>query len=212
MTTAAAAAEVPTDEPAIPEAAEPTDDARLMDHDYDGIREYDNPLPGWWKAIFVGSIIFAGFYGLYFHVVGWGRSPADHYRDALARYDERRDDRERLEIANITEATLAQKVDDPKVVARGAEVFATRCASCHGPAGAGLIGPNLTDDRQIHGDSRLDTYRVVRGGAAGTAMMAWGDQLPAADVVAASAFAITLRGKMLPGKVPEGLPVKAFSP
>ena len=32
---------------------------QLLDHDYDGIQEYDNPLPGWWKWIFVGSIFFA---------------------------------------------------------------------------------------------------------------------------------------------------------
>ena len=31
----------------------------LLDHEYDGIREYDNPMPGWWKAIFIISIIFA---------------------------------------------------------------------------------------------------------------------------------------------------------
>jgi len=29
-----------------------SDEERLMDHEYDGIQEYDNPLPGWWRAAF----------------------------------------------------------------------------------------------------------------------------------------------------------------
>ena len=33
--------------------------SKPMDHLYDGIQEYDNPLPGWWTWIFVGSIFFS---------------------------------------------------------------------------------------------------------------------------------------------------------
>jgi cytochrome c oxidase cbb3-type subunit 3 len=191
---------------------EPVAEAPLMDHSYDGIREYDNPLPGWWRGIFWGSIVFAGFYGLYFHVVDWGTSPADRYRASLATWESQRTERDRAEMSRVTEQSLAQLTNDGKVVARGADVFKARCASCHGPEGAGLIGPNLTDDRQVHGSSRLDIFRTVRGGVAGTAMAAWGDQLPPADVLAASAFAITLRGQLLRGKAPEGAPVGPFSP
>lgn len=205
MTTAQTTADVPALE---------TDDevpaGRLLDHAYDGIREYDNPLPGWWKSIFIGSIIFAGFYGLYFHVVGWGATPDDNYRKQLAGYDGKRDLRDRAEMASISEDILAERVLDPKVVERGKAVFAERCTSCHGPTGAGVIGPNLTDGYQKHGSTRLDIYKTVRGGVPGTAMLAWGDQLPASDVVAAAAFAITLRHTNLPGKAPEGAPVQPF--
>jgi len=207
-------AEVARDEVDAPEEGGEAalDESRLMGHSYDGIREYDNPLPGWWRWIFIGTIIFAGFYGLYFHVVGWGTTPDQRYREALVAYGETRETRERAELANLTEDYLARQVADPKVVARGQEIFKQRCVSCHGPEGAGLIGPNLTDDRQLHGTTRLDIYKTVRGGAPGTAMVAWGEQLPPADVVAAASFAITLRGKRLPGKAPEGLPVQPFSP
>ena len=54
---------------------ESPDAAKLMDHEYDGIREYDNPLPGWWRMIFAGSIAFACAYGFYFHIANWGTSP-----------------------------------------------------------------------------------------------------------------------------------------
>ncbi|MFN9977437.1 MAG: cbb3-type cytochrome c oxidase N-terminal domain-containing protein, partial [Phycisphaerae bacterium] len=34
----------------------------LSDHEYDGIREYDNPTPGWWHLIFIGSVFFSIMY------------------------------------------------------------------------------------------------------------------------------------------------------
>lgn len=195
----------------VPEAAEAAPEARILDHEYDGIREYDNPLPGWWSSIFIGSIVFAGFYALYFHVVGWGASPQDNYQAALASYDSKRDVRERAELANINEAYLVQQVADYKVLERGNKVFAERCASCHGAAANGLIGPNLTDDYQRNGSTRLDIYRTVRGGVPGTAMLAWGDQMAPADVVAATSFVITLRGTNVRGRPPEGVPVGPFA-
>ena len=39
---------------------------RLLEHDYDGIKEYDNPLPGWWRAIFWGSAVPALLWGVAF--------------------------------------------------------------------------------------------------------------------------------------------------
>jgi cytochrome c oxidase cbb3-type subunit 3 len=53
----------------------------------------------------------------------------------------------------------------------------------------------------------------VRDGVPGTAMVAWGEQLPPADLIAAASFVITLRGTNVPGgKSPEGAPVEAFAP
>ena len=39
----------------------------LLHHDYDGIREYDNPMPKWWVYIFIASILFAFPYLLHYH-------------------------------------------------------------------------------------------------------------------------------------------------
>jgi cytochrome c oxidase cbb3-type subunit 3 len=194
----------------VPEPDVEASPSRLLDHAYDGIREYDNPLPGWWSSIFIGSIIFAGFYALYFHVTGWGATPEDRYRSQLAGYDGKRDLRERAELANVSEDSLIQQVGDSKATARGKAVFAERCVSCHGPEGAGVIGPNLTDEYQRHGSSRLDLYKTVRGGVPGSAMTAWGDQLPPGDILAVAAFVVTLRGTNVQGKAPEGVPVQPF--
>lgn len=196
----------------LPDADEkPAEDARLMEHAYDGIREYDNPLPGWWNAIFIGTIVFAGFYGLYYHVVEWGSTPDERYSAALTRWEAGREARDRADAASVSEKALADKVQDGNVLARGKQVFTEKCASCHGPEGAGLIGPNLTDGFQLHGSTRLDIYKTVRGGVPNTAMAAWGDQLPPADVMAAAAFVITLRGTNLRGKAQEGGPVGPFA-
>jgi len=40
----------------------------LLDHDFDGIQEYDNDLPGWWKALFLITIVFGIIYIPYYHV------------------------------------------------------------------------------------------------------------------------------------------------
>jgi cytochrome c oxidase cbb3-type subunit 3 len=191
----------------VPEHVE---EAPLMEHAYDGIREYDNPLPGWWRAMFWATIVFAAGYWIWFHVAGFGRSPEEKYQAALAEYQGKRDLREAAEAASVNEDSLVRNVQDPKLTSHGAEVFAVRCASCHDATGHGLIGPNLTDDYQLHGSSRMDIFRTVRGGVPGTAMPAWGEQMSPSDVVAVASFAISLRGQNLPGKEPQGQKVERF--
>ncbi len=52
----------------------------LLDHDYDGIREYDNPLPPWWVNLFYITIVWAVLYLLYYHVTEWGDRSVDEYK------------------------------------------------------------------------------------------------------------------------------------
>jgi cytochrome c oxidase cbb3-type subunit III len=197
------------DQAAVPEQA--AEDAPLLEHAYDGIREYDNPLPGWWRAMFWGSIVFAAGYFIWFHVADRGESPDARYRAELAVYQSKRAEREAADAANVSEDVLARNSHDDKLVAHGAEIFATRCASCHTADGRGLIGPNLTDLFQIHGSTRMDMFTTIKNGVSGTAMPAWGEQMAPADVVAVATFATTLRGKNVAGgKAPQGAAVEAF--
>lgn len=192
--------------------ADEADDGPVMDHAYDGIQEYDNPLPGWWKWIFIGSIVFAAMYGFYFHVANWGTTPAQRYQERLDEWQGQKVARDRAEAANVSEASLARAAADDKIVAHGAAVFAQKCVPCHAEGGVGQIGPNLTDEFQIHGTTRMDIFHTVHDGAPGTAMIAWGDQLPAGDVLDVAAFVSTLRGTDKPGKAPQGEKVGAFAP
>lgn len=186
------------------------EDPRLMHHQYDGIREYDNPLPGWWNLFFIATIVFSIGYALYFHIGGLGATPDDRYRAELADWETGYAERERAELASVSEDGLAKKVLDGSVLTRGHDVFLARCASCHGPQGAGQIGPNLTDGYQLHGATRLDVFKTVRSGVERTAMIAWSAQLSPPELLAVTAYVISLRGTNLPGKPPEGAPVGSF--
>lgn len=199
------------DTTAIPDKAEHADEPKLLEHAYDGIREYDNPLPGWWRAIFWGSIVFAAGYWVWFHVAGYGQTPDQKYQAALADYNDKKQLRAAADAANVNEDLIKRDAADGNVTAHGAEIFASRCASCHTADGRGLIGPNLTDLYQLHGTTRMDIFNTVRTGVPGTAMPAWGEQMAAADVVAVASFVVTLRGKNVEGgKAPQGQPVQMF--
>jgi len=186
-------------------------DAPLLDHEYDGIREYDNPLPGWWSMAFGGCILFAFLYLAYYDIAGWGRSPADSYKVALSGWQAVYKGGPGGGALDVTEEMLAGGAENPEVVAHGAAVFASRCVGCHGPDASGQIGPNLTDLFQLHGTTRLDLYGTIRGGAPGTAMIAWGEVMKPAELLAVATFVTTLRGKNLPGKAPQGTPVAALA-
>jgi cytochrome c oxidase cbb3-type subunit 3 len=186
------------------------DDAPILDHAYDGIREYDNPLPGWWKSIFIGSVMFAGFYALYFHVVGWGFTPDQKYSAALASYTSHKAMRAPGG-PTVTEEMLAHGVNDTELLSHGTDVFNVKCIGCHAAGGKGQIGPNLTDSFQIHGTTRMDLYNTIYGGAPGTPMIAWSEQLPPGDILAAATYICSLRGtNVAGGKAAQGQAVGAF--
>ncbi len=196
----------------IPENQESsTENAPVLEHVYDGIREYDNPLPGWWRAMFWGGIVFAAGYWVWFHVAGWGANPADGYRQDLALYNDKKEIREAADARDVSEDMLAASAKNPTTLAQGAQIFAQRCVSCHAEGGKGLIGPNLTDGYQLHGTTRMDILKTVRGGVPGTAMLAWSEQMSAPDVIAAASFVISLRNTNVQGKEPQGQPVEPFS-
>ncbi|MFT3787433.1 MAG: cbb3-type cytochrome c oxidase N-terminal domain-containing protein [Tepidisphaeraceae bacterium] len=107
----------------------------VTEHAYDGIQEYDNPTPGWWNWIFIGSIAFAAIYW-FVTLLTPDLSPEAEYaaaetKDAARSYG----DYAKLSPDATTLVTLMQ---DKKALALGKSVFLTNCASCHGPKGQGL--------------------------------------------------------------------------
>lgn len=176
----------------------------LTDHAYDGIQEYDNPMPGWWVWSFILTIIFAFPYWAYFHLSG-----------DRGIYAQLEDDMDRAaELApklDESEEAMLGYLDDPEVLARGEKVFQGSCAACHTADGGGLIGPNLTDEYYKNAKGIEDFVWIVRDGVDGTTMVANANLLSQQDIVKVAAYAASLRGTTPASpKEPEGEVIPAW--
>lgn len=78
-----------------------------------------------------------------------------------------------IEKASRIDEETVTVLTDPAVLKQGGIIFDTRCISCHGAHGEGVIGPNLTDDYWIYGGSIRDIFRIIRHGVPDTPMVAW---------------------------------------
>ncbi len=181
-------------------------DADLVEHEYDGIREYDNPLPGWWVWSFWGSFVFA--IGYCFHYwAGDGVSVHDAYEQEMAAV--RGEQAKRALAESVSEEGLKKLAGDAALMADAKALFGQRCVPCHGDRAQGVIGPNLTDEYWLHGDTLMEIHHTVSEGVPDKGMPAWKMQLSPAQVRELAAFVGTLRGTHVPGKAPQGELVKA---
>jgi cytochrome c oxidase cbb3-type subunit 3 len=192
--------------------ADPTpSDDHLLEHSYDGIQEYDNPLPRWWLAIFWATIVFTPLYILFFHF-GPGMLDIDRYDRAMMLAAERQM-AAILAMGEIDEAMIVGLMDDESMMNGGRKIFTSRCATCHGLFGEGGIGPNLTDRYWLHGAQLMDIHRVVREGVTDKGMLAWERQLRPAELLAVSAHVGSLLGSEPPNpKAPQGDEVARVPP
>jgi cytochrome c oxidase cbb3-type subunit 3 len=176
----------------------------LTDHTYDGIQEFDNPLPGWWKFLFWVSVFFAPLYYGYMHWGPEGRSIHDQYNNHMASVFEIRFS----EIGELTadrDTILKYMNEEPEWMAVGKVVYQTNCVSCHGADGGGLVGPNLTDDYWKNVRNVEGIASVIANGAANGAMPAWKNRLSHPNqIVLTAAYVASLREKPVDGKAPEG--------
>jgi len=187
--------------------SEHQDDRYLMDHEYDGIQEYDNPLPGWWKWTFIGSMVFAVFYGVYWHLGGPGLSDRQEYEAELATYFAEQS--KRGGGLKVSEQMLAGLAQNAALVGATKSLFVAKCAQCHGKLGEGGIGPNLTDDHYIHGHSLMQTFTVIDRGVPAKGMLAWGKQLKPGEIANLTAYVASLLGTKPPKpKPPQGKQVQ----
>lgn len=177
------------------------DNERLMDHEYDGIREYDNPLPGWWVWSFWLSILFCFPYWYFVHVAE-GNTLRAEYDAELVAYEEQL----LLTFGDLKpdEQTILKHMADERAMAAMKGVFATRCSPCHKPDGTGLVGPNLTDDHWIQVKNVTDIYTNISEGVLEKGMPPWKGQLSDTQIVLLSAYVAALRNNPLPGKEPQG--------
>lgn len=143
-------------------------------HEWDGIKELDNPLPRWWLWVFYLCIASA--------VVYWVLMPAwplvSGYTQGTLGYSDRAavaKELAALEAHRGAEAQALKNVPldvierDPKLQAYalqvGQSVFGDNCATCHGAGGTGAKGyPNLRDDVWLHGGTLAEIERTITVG------------------------------------------------
>ena len=158
-------------------------------HEWDGIRELDNPLPRWWLYIFYACILFAVGY--------WVLMPAwpglNSYSKGMLGQSDRANvalDMKALQAqrgaagAALVNASLEQIEADPKLQAyalsAGASVFGDNCATCHGTGGTGAKGyPYLRDDVWIWGGQLSDIEHTLQVGIRSGHANARMSQMPA---------------------------------
>lgn len=149
--------------------AEDSTTGDLMEHEYDGLREYNNPMPAWWVWLFVGTLLWAPLYFLLFPgfgsfagVLGWTSQGqhAEEVRVAEELYGPLFD--------RLGGTPIAALADDPQAVEIGARLFANNCSTCHGSDAQGGRGyPNLTDDDWLWGGAPEQIVQTITLGRVG---------------------------------------------
>ena len=149
-------------------------DPNTTGHEWDGIEEFDNPMPRWWLWVFYATIVWGIGYSIAYPawplvseatsgMLGWS-SRAKVEAEIAA-----------VETANapinaqLEALELAAIPGHPELegyaVSAGAAVFKTWCAQCHGSGAAGAKGyPNLLDDDWLWGGTMEDIHTTVSYG------------------------------------------------
>jgi cytochrome c oxidase cbb3-type subunit 3 len=184
------------------EKRDPITNAVVLDHNYDGIEELDNPLPKWWLLTFYGAIAFSFVYVGYYWV-GTGPSQREIMNADL----------KAIEIQQLANAAnekldpeiLTAALSDSAALAVGKTVFGEKCAACHMADGGGSIGPNLADNYFIHGNQPEQVLNVIREGVGDKGMPPWKALLNQDQVVGVTAYVLSLVGtKPANPKAPQG--------
>lgn len=177
---------------------------QVMDHEYDGIAELDNPTPAWFMGLFYGTIVFGVVYLAIYHVFGIGPDQEQEYVKEMVLAEKETQAYLASQANNVDEHNVEQD-KSPETIAAGNAIFQANCAVCHGNAGQGGIGPNLTDDYWIHGGDIKSVFKTVKYGVPAKGMVPWQSQLSPSQIAEVSNFILTLRGTTPPDpKAPEG--------
>ncbi|WP_442514290.1 cytochrome-c oxidase, cbb3-type subunit III [Pseudomonas promysalinigenes] len=178
---------------------------QTMGHSFDGIEEYDNPLPKWWFWLFVGTLVFgAGYLVLYPGLGNWkGILPG--YENGWTGANEWQKEMEKADakfgpiFAKYAAMPVEEVAKDPQALKMGSRLFASNCSVCHGSDAKGAYGfPNLTDQDWRWGGDPETIKASIMNGRHGV-MPAWVEVIGDQGVADVAAFLLTnLDGRSLP--------------
>lgn len=169
---------------------------QTMGHEFDGIAEYDNPLPKWWLVMFMATIVFGLIYaalyptlGNYGGLLGW-----TSHNQWQKEFDAAQEKFAPL-YAELAARPIEELAKDEKALKMGQRLFANNCAVCHGSAARGNIGfPNLTDHDWLYGGTPEKIKETLKNGR--NAMMpAWGSIIGEEGVIATANYVRSLSGQ-----------------
>jgi cytochrome c oxidase cbb3-type subunit 3 len=176
----------------------------LLDHNYDGIQELDNNLPPWWKYGFYLTIIVAVVYMVHFHITKTGKLQGEEYQEQIAiakqQYEEYKKN-----AADLVDETSVTLLTDNTALSAGKAIFMTNCAPCHGKAGEGVVGPNLTDEYWLHDGGVKDIFKTIKFGWPEKGMKSWQQDLSPKQIQEVASYIKSLKGTNPPnGKEKQG--------
>ncbi len=143
-------------------------------HEWDGLKELNNPLPRWWLWIMYVTIIWSiGYWVIYpawptlsGHTEGTGGYTQFN---ELAKSQAEITARQKAYLDKFEDASFQEVLNDLELyafaMAGGASAFKDNCATCHGTGGAGAPGyPNLNDDDWLWGGKLSDIHQTLEHG------------------------------------------------
>ena len=92
--------------------------------------------------------------------------------------------------------SLSGNAEDQEAAERGAAMFATNCAACHGAGGTGnreLGAPNLADELWLYGGDKASIVETITNSRSGM-MPAWNERLDPATVKELAIYVHSLGG------------------
>ncbi len=175
-------------------------------HEFDGIKELDNPMPPWLKYIFYITIVISFSYMMLLFVFKDASivQKKEYSKEMAAA-------RAKTEVAVKEEA--AQTATQPpltqeQILADGKVTFDKICLVCHGKFGEGLVGPNFTDQYWIHGSKPEDLKKVITEGVLDKGMISYKSQLNDKQINHVIAYILSMQGTNPPNpKAPQGVKV-----
>jgi len=177
----------------------------MMDHEFDGIVELDNPTPAWFMGLFYSTILFAVVYMLNYHVFEWSPLQDEEYVIEMKAAEVEK----AAFLANSGELIDENSVKvstEAGVIAAGKAVYTQNCIACHGVLGEGTVGPNLADDSWIHGGTVNDIFKTIKYGVPEKGMIAWEKTLTPKQTSDLSNYILSLQGTNPPNpKAPQGV-------
>lgn len=184
----------------------------LLDHEADGIREFDNDLPRWWLYGFYFTIAFAALYLVNYHLLAepflGGKTVVAEYNAEVAAANAARPTPPAPPAgapgtAGAGGATLAA-LTDADSLAKGKALFESQtnpCMACHRPDLGGLVGPNLTDEYWLHGCTAGAIVQSIRVGYPTKGMLPFGGGPALTDdqMLQLASYILSKRGSNPPG-------------